>query len=71
VAVLLDHLPANVHLVIASRTDPPLPLARLRVRGQMTELRETDLRFTPDEATAFLNQVMSLDLSPADVAALE
>jgi LuxR family transcriptional regulator, maltose regulon positive regulatory protein len=69
-AFLLDHLPGNMHLVIASRTDPPLPLARLRVRGQMSELREADLRFTPGEVTAFLNQVMGFDLSPADVAAL-
>jgi LuxR family maltose regulon positive regulatory protein len=70
IAFLLDHLPGNMHLVIASRTDPPLPLARLRVRGQMSELREADLRFTPGEVTAFLNQVMGFDLSPADVAAL-
>ena len=69
-AFLLDHLPGNMHLVIASRTDPPLPLARLRVRGQMSELRDADLRFTPGEVTAFLNQVMGFDLSPADVAAL-
>ena len=68
---LLDHLPPNMHLVIASRTDPPLPLARLRVRGQMSELREADLRFTPDEVTAFLNQVMGFNLSPGDMAALE
>ena len=47
VSLLLEHLPENVHLVIASRTDPPLPLARLRARGQMTELRAADLRFTP------------------------
>jgi LuxR family maltose regulon positive regulatory protein len=70
-AFLLDHLPANMHLVIASRTDPPLPLARLRVRGQMSELHEADLRFTPDEVTTFLSQAMGFDLSPSDVAALE
>lgn len=70
-AFLLDHLPSQMHLVIAGRADPPLPLARLRGRGQLTELREDDLRFTPDEAAAFLNQVMGLNLSDQDVAALE
>ncbi len=71
IAYLLEHLPPQMHLVIASRTDPPLPLARLRSRGQLLELRAGDLRFTPEEAAAFLNQVMGLGLSPADVAALE
>jgi LuxR family transcriptional regulator, maltose regulon positive regulatory protein len=71
VAFLLDHLPPRLHLVIASRSDPPFPLARLRVRGQLTELRAADLRFTPDEVAAFLNRVMGLSLSPPDVAALE
>ncbi len=71
VAFLLDHLPPQVHLVIASRADPPLPLARLRGRGELTELRAADLRFTPDEATAFLTEAMGLALSAADVAALE
>ncbi len=70
-AFLLDHLPPQMHLVIASRSDPPLPLSRLRGRGQLTELRTADLRFTPDEAAAFLNQVMGLGLSAEDVAALE
>jgi hypothetical protein len=50
---LLDHLPGNMHLVIASRADPPLPIARLRGRGQLTELRATDLCFTLDEVTEF------------------
>jgi LuxR family maltose regulon positive regulatory protein len=68
---LLDHLPPNLHLVVAARADPPLPLSRLRGRGQLTELRTADLRFTPDEAAAFLNQVMGLGLSAEDVAALE
>jgi len=68
---LLDHLPPQMHLVIATREDPPLPLARLRARGQLTELRATDLRFTPSEAAEFLNQVMGLGLSAEDVAALE
>ena len=66
----LDHLPPNLHLVIATRADPPLPVARLRGRGQLTELRLTDLRFTPDEAAAFMNQVMGLGLAANDVAAL-
>jgi LuxR family maltose regulon positive regulatory protein len=71
VAFLLDHLPPQVHLVIASRSDPPLSLARLRGRGQLTELRVDDLRFTADEAAAFLNEAMGLALSTKEVAALE
>ena len=70
VAFLLDHLPSNMHLLIATRADPPLPLARLRGRGQLTELRQSDLRFRLDEATEFLNTCMGLGLSPDDVAAL-
>jgi LuxR family maltose regulon positive regulatory protein len=70
-AFLLEHLPPQLHLVIATREDPRLPLARLRARDQLTELRAADLRFTPAEAAVFLNRVMDLDLSPADVAALE
>lgn len=68
---LLDHQPSNLHLVIAARADPPLPLARLRARGQLTELRQADLCFTPEEAAAFLNQRMGLNLAAADVAALD
>ena len=68
---LLEHLPPQMHLVIATREDPPLPLARLRARGHLTELRAADLRFTPSEAAAFLNQVMGLNLSAEDIAALE
>ena len=71
IAFLLDHLPPRMHLVVASRSDPPLPLARLRARGELTEIRAADLRFTPDEAAAFLTEVMGLDLSASDVAALE
>ena len=67
---LLDHLPPQMHLVIATRVDPPLPIARLRGRGQLTELRATDLRFTLDEVAEFLNQVMGLELSAENVAAL-
>jgi LuxR family maltose regulon positive regulatory protein len=68
---LLEHLPPQMHLVIASREDPHLPLARLRVRGQLTELRAGDLRFTHSEAAEFLNQVMGLKLSVEDIASLE
>ena len=56
-AFLLDHLPPQMHLVIATRADPPLPLARLRARGELVEIRAADLRFTPDEAAAYLNEV--------------
>jgi len=68
---LLEHLPPYMHLVIATREDPNLPLARLRVRGQLTELRAADLRFTPAEAAEFLNQIMGLNLSEGDIDALE
>jgi LuxR family maltose regulon positive regulatory protein len=68
---LLEHLPPQMHLVIASREDPPLPLARYRARSQLTELRAADLRFTPSEAAEFLNHVMGLNLSTEDIAALE
>ena len=68
---LLEHLPPQMHLVIATREDPHLPLARLRARGQLTELRAADLRFTPAEAAGFLNQVMALNLSAEDITALE
>lgn len=68
---LLDHVPDQLHLVIATRADPPLPVARLRSRGQLVEVRGADLRFTPGEAQQFLNQAMDLDLDAADVDALE
>ncbi|NJL92439.1 MAG: hypothetical protein HC915_01320 [Anaerolineae bacterium] len=70
-AFMLDHLPPQLHLVIATRENPQLPLARLRARGHLTELRAADLRFTPQEAAEFLNRVMGLALAPEDVAALE
>jgi LuxR family transcriptional regulator, maltose regulon positive regulatory protein len=70
-AFLVEHLPPQLHLVIATREDPALPLARLRARGQLTELRAADLRFTPSEAADFLNQVMGLNLTADDIAALE
>jgi LuxR family maltose regulon positive regulatory protein len=68
---LLEHLPAQMHLVITTREDPQLPLARLRAQGRLTELRAADLRFTPTEAAEFLNQVMDLSLSAEDVAVLD
>jgi LuxR family maltose regulon positive regulatory protein len=68
---LLDYLPPQMHLVIATREDPHLPLSRLRARGQMTELRAADLRFTSTEAAEFLNRVMGLELSVDDIASLE
>ncbi len=68
---LLNHLPAQMHVVIASRSDPQLPLGRLRGRGELNELRAADLRFTLEEAIVFLNQAMSLNLSLDTVAALE
>ncbi|MGZ4704694.1 MAG: AAA family ATPase, partial [Acidimicrobiales bacterium] len=70
-AFLLEHLPRQVRLVIASRADPALPLARLRARGELVEVRAGDLRFTPEEAAAYLNEMMGLDLTVEDVAALE
>ena len=70
-AFLLDHLPPRVHLVIAGRADPDLPLARLRARGELIEVRAAELRFTPDEAAAYLNEMMGLALTAQDVAALE
>jgi ATP/maltotriose-dependent transcriptional regulator MalT len=70
-AFLVEHLPPQMHLVIATREDPQLPLARLRVQGQLTELRVSDLRFTPSEAAEFLNQRMGLNLSAEDITALE
>ncbi len=68
---LLEHLPPQVHLVIATRADPALPLARLRAQGELVEIRAADLRFTPEEAATYLNEVMGLDLGAKDVAALE
>jgi len=71
VAFLLGHLPPQVTLAMTTRADPPLPLSRLRARGELLEVRAADLRFTAEEADAFLNQVMGLQLEPAHVAALE
>lgn len=70
-AFLIDHLPAQVHLVVTTRSDPLLPLARLRARGELVEVRAADLRFTPEEAEAYLNGSMGLTLGRDDVAVLE
>lgn len=71
ITFLLDHLPRSIHLIIASRTDPPLPLARWRARGQLSEIHTDELRFTPEETAAFANQVMGLNLTSEDIDALE
>jgi ATP/maltotriose-dependent transcriptional regulator MalT len=71
VTYLLEHMPPQMHLVIATREDPHLPLIRLRGRGQLIELRAADLRFTPSESSEYLNQMMDLDLSMEDVTSLE
>lgn len=68
---LLEHLPPQMHLVIATRENPQLPLSRLRARSHLTELRDTDLRFTPGEAAAFLDQVMGLSLTADEIMAIE
>ena len=68
---LLDHLPPRMHLMIASRADPALPQARLRARGELVEIRAADLRFRPDEAAAYVNEVMGLHLTARDIAVLE
>ena len=70
-AFLLEHLPPQMHLIIATREDPHLPLARLRARDQLGELRAADLRFTPSEAAEFLEGAMGLSLSEDNIAALE
>ncbi len=68
---VLEHVPAHVHLVLATRADPPWPLGRLRARGELLEVRAADLRFTVDEAVSYLNGVMDLSLTEAEVEALE
>ena len=70
-AFLLEHLPPNVHVVISTRADPDLPLSRWRVRGELVEVRAADLRFTSDEAAAYLNEATGLNLAAGDIAALE
>jgi LuxR family maltose regulon positive regulatory protein len=71
VTYLVDHLPKRLHLVISTRADPPLPLARLRTRGHLTEIRLADLRFTPLETSSFLIHTLGLNLTGEDIAALE
>ncbi len=71
IAFLIEHLPEQVHLVIAGRADPALPLALLRSRGELVEIRATDLRFTPEEAAQYLTEVMGLALTADDVALLD
>lgn len=68
---LLDHMPPNMHVLLTTRRDPALPLARLRARGQLVELRSADLRFHADEAATFFNQTMALALTTEQIAALE
>lgn len=70
IAFLLEHMPPQMHLVLTTRADPPLPLSRLRARDAMVEIRVKDLRFTAEEAVQFLQEVQGLDLSEADVEAL-
>lgn len=70
-AYLVEHSPPSMHVVLASRSDPPLPLSRLRARGQLLEIRQSDLRFTPAEAATFLNQGVGLDLTVQQIASLE
>ena len=71
VTFLLEHLPPQMHLIITTRSDPPLQLALWRGRAQMREIRAEDLRFTPDEAVFFINQTMQLSLTKQDIASLE
>jgi LuxR family maltose regulon positive regulatory protein len=71
ITFLMEHLPSQLHLVLASRTDPPLPLARLRVQGQLTEVRMVDLQFSTAETNAFLQEVMGLKLPPEAIATLK
>lgn len=68
---LIEHLPPHMHMIVATREDPIVPLARLRARNQLTELRARELRFTPAEAAEFFNQVIGLHLSEADIIALD
>jgi LuxR family maltose regulon positive regulatory protein len=68
---LIEYLPPTIHLVITGRTDPPLPISRLRVQGEVNEVRASQLRFTKDEVAAFLNDLMGFDLSSDGIAALE
>ena len=68
---LIDNMPPQLHVVITTRADPPLPLSRWRMRDQLVEIRADDLRFNAEEAAAFLNKRMGLHLSPAEITTLE
>jgi LuxR family maltose regulon positive regulatory protein len=68
---LIEHLPSQLRMVISTRADPPLPLARMRARGQLSEFRAQDIRFTEEEIDTFFNQVMGLELSPEEIGALD
>jgi LuxR family transcriptional regulator, maltose regulon positive regulatory protein len=70
-AFVVDHLPSHVHIVISSRADPPLQLARLRARGELVEIRAADLRFTAGETSTYLSEVMGLEVADSDVTLLE
>jgi LuxR family maltose regulon positive regulatory protein len=70
VAYLLGHLPPSLHVVLATRVDPPLPMARMRANQRLVDVRAADLRFTLEEAALFLNQCMRLDLAPDDIEKL-
>jgi LuxR family maltose regulon positive regulatory protein len=70
IELLVERLPSAAHLVISTRSDPPLPLSRLRARGQLTEIRAADLRLNVNEAGAFLNDVVGLELEPDEIARL-
>src|SRR5258708_39452756 len=70
-AFLLNHLPAQLHLFMVTRSDPPFSLARLRTNNQLGEIRTADLRFSPEEAALFLNTIMGLHLTPDELALLE
>ncbi|MCX6001818.1 MAG: LuxR C-terminal-related transcriptional regulator [Chloroflexi bacterium] len=71
VSYLMEHLPYQIHLILVTRIDPPLPLSRLRVRNQLMDIRADQLRFTHDEIAAFLNDIMGLKLSADDLSAIE
>jgi LuxR family maltose regulon positive regulatory protein len=71
ISFFLEHQPPQMHLLVATREDPLLPVARLRARGQITEIRQADLRFTEEEAADFLRRLMGLDIAAADVSALQ
>ncbi len=71
VAFLVEYTPSEMHVILSGRADPPWPLARMRARRQMNELRSKDMRFTQEEAAAFLNDVMGLALSAEDTAILD